>query len=134
MPASSPPSFLAPTHTHHMDRKQPSSKMKIPPNPLKVFSTLTYSICSIYRNCCYCSSKFIQQILEVPTMCLPSFTKDIAVNKITPSPHRAYILLAHTFPMAQEKKSQKSKLSRQIVPKVLKKLSHPRKILKPNNT
>lgn len=131
MAASSPPSFLAPTHTHHMDRKQPSSKMKIPPNPLKVFSTLTYSICSIYRNCCYCSSKFIQQ---VPTMCLPSFTKDTAVNKITPSPHRAYILLAHTFPTAQERKSQKSKLSQQIVPKVLKKLSHPRKILKPNNT
>lgn len=41
-------------------------------------------------------------------MCLPSFTKDIAVNKITPSPHRAYILLAHTFPMAQEKSKIKT--------------------------
>lgn len=67
-------------------------------------------------------------------MCLPSFTKDIAVNKITPSPHRVYILLAHTLPMVQERKSQKSKLSQQIVPKVLKKLNHLRKILKPNNT
>lgn len=35
-------------------------------------------------------------------------TKDIAVNKVTPSPHRVYVLLVHILSMAHERKSKKN--------------------------
>lgn len=90
--------LLPPSHTSYGQENNPAGKMKIPPNPLKLFSTLTYNICSIYKNCCYCSSKFIQQrLVYLSTHHVPAINKDIAVNKITPSPHRIYILLAHTL-------------------------------------